>query len=269
MDGRATLAQDARFFDTGQETDDVFVPVEQPLDILVDGRLAAVLMRLPGQEKELALGFCLTEGWIESLDDVLLLHHCGSADPSQPEQPGDMVNRVLIRTSRAEQRQPDSQPRLITSGCGQAPLRNLLDVLVPVPDGEPLNRSVVLACRTALLSEQTHYATTRGTHAAGIFDRSGALLAMGEDIGRHNAVDKAIGRALLLGLSLRQTALIVTGRVSFEMVQKAVRAQIPIVASLSASTSLGVEIAQKMNVTLVASLRGNRGRILTHPERLA
>jgi FdhD protein len=249
------------------------VVLEEPLEIAVNGRPIAVLMRMPGQEKELAAGFCISEGYVRSAQDILLIHHCGLGLPA----PGDEAeglptsrNRVEVRVA-AEALQFGEQPdvsRLIRSGCGAAPVSALAEDLPTIAQGLRVDVSVMLSLGQAMREMQTVHHEVGGTHAAALFDSSGRVTAVAEDIGRHIAVDKVIGYCLLRALPLHDKILVTSGRASYEMAAKAIRVGVPIVASISAPTSLAVSLAQDRGLTLIGYLRGGRMNVYTHPTRL-
>jgi FdhD protein len=249
------------------------VPLEEPFEIVVNGRSIAVLMRLPGQEKELAAGFCITEGYVRHVTDILLIHHCGSGLPAPGEQEQDMGsrNRVTLRVT-PDGFVPPERPdvvRLIRSGCGAADVTALSETLPLVDHGLRVETTILLSLSRAMRAQQAVHRTVGGTHAAVLFDTTGRAIAAAEDIGRHNAIDKAVGYCLLRGISPQDKVLLTSGRASYEMATKAVRVGIPIIASVSAPTSLAVQLAEDRGLTLIGYLRGGRMSVYTHPERIA
>lgn len=249
------------------------LPSETPLSIEIDGREVAVLMRTPGDEKALALGYCLSEGLIRSLADVLLLHHCGSGEEAallEQAAPGQARgDRVRLRLTPAAQARlaPPPSTRWVFSGCNGVDVAALGEALRVVNGEVRVTAEELFALVPAMGRVQAAYRLAGGLHAAGLFDSQGAPLAICEDVGRHNAADKAIGAALLAG-RLPAAILAATGRASSDIVAKAARAGIPIVASLSSSTSLAIELAEAAGVTVVGYLRRNRCTVYTHPERI-
>jgi FdhD protein len=249
------------------------VVLEEPLEIVVNGRPIAVLMRMPGQEKELAAGFCVSEGYVRGAQDILLIHHCGLGLP----EPGNDTeglptsrNRVEVRVAAAgwqSSEQPDVS-RLIRSGCGAASVSSLAEGLPTVSHSLRVDVSVVLSLGQAVRKVQNVHHEVGGTHAAALFDCAGSVVTLAEDIGRHNAVDKVIGHLLLRALPMHDKILVTSGRASYEMVAKAIRVGIPVVASMSAPTSLAVSLAQNRGLTLIGYLRGGRMNVYTHAERL-
>ena len=255
-----------------QRIDDRVV-LEEPLEIIVNGQSIAVVMRMPGQEKELAAGFCVSEGYVRQARDILLLHHCGLGYPAPGDQsadPSGSRNRVELRVA-SEGFSPPDRPdviRLIRSGCGAAEVSPLSETLPVVKHDLRVPAPVLLRSGRAMRDLQSVHRQVGGTHAAALFDTSGQVTIVAEDIGRHNAVDKAIGHCLLWGIPLRDKLLLTSGRASYEMASKAIRVGIPIVASMSAPTSLAVQLAQDRGLTLIGYLRGRRMNIYTHTERV-
>jgi FdhD protein len=249
------------------------VALEEPLEIVVNGQSIAVLMRLPGQEKELAAGFCITEGYVRAVTDILLIHHCGSGLPAPGEESRDMEsrNRVTLRVTSGGFAPPDRPDvvRLIRSGCGAADVTALSEELPRVNHDVRASATVLLGLGRAMRDQQDVHRSVGGTHAAVLFDTAGRAITLAEDIGRHNAMDKAIGYCLLRGIPLHDKVLLTSGRASYEMASKAVRVGIPIVASVSAPTSLAVQLAEDRGLTLIGYLRGGRMNVYTHPERIA
>lgn len=260
----------------GEERVAAALPLEEPLAIEINGRLMAVLMRTPGDEKALALGYCLSEGLVRSLGEVLLLHHCGSGMEDEmplaapePATPFAARNRVWLRvTPEAEARLQGERPaRWVFSGCGGVDASALgAELSVGWPDLR-VRPEVLWDLVPAIAQAQEAYRATGGIHAAALAGPEGDLLALSEDVGRHNAADKAIGRAALQGV-LPATFLVATGRASSDIVAKAAQVGIPIVASFSSSTSLAVRLAESAGVTLIGYLRRNRFTVYAHPERI-
>jgi FdhD protein len=248
------------------------VALEEPFEIVVNGQSIAVLMRMPGQEKELAAGFCITEGYVRQVTDILLIHHCGSGLPAPGEEGQDMEsrNRVTMRVTSGGFVPPDRPDvvRLIRSGCGAADVTALSEELPRVNHDLSVSAAVLLGLGRAMRDQQDVHHSVGGTHAAVLFDTSGRAITLAEDIGRHNAMDKAIGYCLLRGIPLHDKVLLTSGRASYEMATKALRVGIPIVASVSAPTSLAVQLAEDRGLTLIGYLRGGRMNVYTHPERI-
>lgn len=247
--------------------------LEEPLSVEVNGQRVAVLMRLPGHEKELGVGFCISEGIVADFEAVLTVHHCGRGLPdpvgSRQEQ-AESRNRVNIR-ARPEAVRFDAQAdvaRLVRTGCGAVDVADVAGDL-PRLDGDfRLPAGTILGLNAAMRQAQKLYKVSGGVHAAALFDAQGRLLALQEDIGRHNAIDKAIGHCLLRGIPLRDHILVATGRASHDMVVKSVRVGIPVVVSISAATALAAQIAEDRGATLIGYLRGGRMSVYTHPWRI-
>jgi len=251
------------------------VVAEEPLEIVLNGRVVAVLMRTPGHEKELAAGFCLGEGLVEDFGDVLLVQHCGRlllAKDAPPDPLDVSRNRVSV-SARAVGTTRDHRKevaQLIRSGCGRVnPSEMATDLPLLPRDGLRVSAAVLGSLSGQMSARQEAYREIGGVHAAAVFTPGGELLALREDVGRHNAVDKATGHCLLRGVPLGDKVLVSTGRASYDMVVKAVRLGIPVVASRSSPTSLALELAQVLNCTLVGYLRRNRYQVYTHPWRVA
>lgn len=246
--------------------------VEEPLEIRVNGKPLAVTMRTPGSDVELAQGFLLTEGIIAHRDDVLRVQYCRGAGE-------DGVNSYNVLDVTLHPDVPAPQADLTrnfytTSSCGVCGKASLDAVGLasrhsPGDDPARVAASTLTAMPSQLQSAQKIFAATGGLHGAGLFSGDGTLLAAREDIGRHNAVDKLIGWALESGrVPLTGTVLLVSGRASFELTQKAVMAGIPVLAAVSAPSSLAVDLATQSGLTLVAFLRGDSMNIYSRADRI-
>jgi len=248
------------------------VVIEEPLEIRIDGRPVGVLMRTPGLEKELAAGFCLGEGLIASMKDVALVRHCGRAAPNGDEdQFPDWESRNRVEVSLMPGAVPSRQsdgPALIRSGCGRVDATALAEGLKPIEAGVKVRLEVLQHLVGQITRQQEAYRAAGGIHAAAVLTTGGQPVVVVEDIGRHNAVDKATGYCLLRGIPLSDKLLISTGRASYDMVAKGVRLGVPIVASLSSPTSLAVELAEMLNCTLVGYLRGKALNVYAHGWRI-
>lgn len=222
--------------------------VEEPLEIFVDGAPYAVVMRTPGDDVALAAGFCLAEGLIDGTADLGSIQACDAED----------ANRVAV--VRAGKREPPSRavPHAVSSSCGLCG-REMIDDIVKrfpaIPEDFTTSLANLLALAVQLQRAQRYFEPTGGTHAAALFDSDGKLLSAAEDVGRHNALDKAIGRLLLSDQLTAARVAVLSGRCSFEMVQKVARAGMPIVASVSAPTELAIQLARRAGVTLVGFVR--------------
>jgi FdhD protein len=249
------------------------VVVEDPLEIRLDGQPVAVLMRTPGMEKELAVGFCLGEGLGDDLMDIALVRHCGRAVPDEAAE-GDPLdisrNRVdvTLMPSKTHAVDPADTVQLIRSGCGRTEVSALTAGLRPIDAPVTVEVQALEHLPAQITRQQAAYRAAGGIHAGAVFDTNGRALAVCEDIGRHNAVDKAAGYCLLRGISLQDKMLVSTGRASYDMVAKGVRLGVPIIASISSPTSLAVELADALNCTLLGYLRGKTLNVYTHGWRI-
>jgi FdhD protein len=244
---------------------------EEPLEIRVDKRPLAVTMRTPGDDLDLALGFLLTEGVIRSTDDVRSAVLCAG---DQTPNTYNVVDVVLSPGVPAPQTDP-TRNFFTTSSCGVCGKASIDAVrtrsVFPV-DADParIDAATLSVLPDALRRAQRTFATTGGLHAAGLSTVDGRLVVVREDVGRHNAVDKVVGWALRDGrLPLSGHVLLVSGRASFELTQKASMAGIPILAAVSAPSTLAVDLAEEIGLTLVGFLRGPTMNVYTRPERIS
>lgn len=243
--------------------------LEEPLEIRLAGYSVSVTMRTPGDDLDLAAGFLLTEGIVRSPEDVASIHHCETDDTESDK------NIVNVNPTNPESVDPTRWQRnfFVTSSCGicgKASIETVRQEAAPVQSSLCLSPDVLRQSSAELRRAQRVFDRTGGLHAAGLFTASGELIAVREDVGRHNAVDKVIGHAFRSGtLPLCDHFLLVSGRVSFEVVQKALMAGIPLVAAVSAPTSLAVELARDRGMTLVGFLREGRFNVYSAPERIA
>jgi len=240
------------------------VAIEEPLEIRVGDQAIAVTMRTPGHDDELAAGFCFTEGIATDADQIESVEPCVEADYG---------NVVVVRLiDAAADRIAAARRELFVSSscglCGKQSLDRVEQAVQPFRDNAPrLAVDVVAALPDVMRARQSTFTETGGLHAAALFDESGDLLVLREDVGRHNAVDKVVGHRLLRGHPRRAAALLlVSGRTSFEIVQKAAVARIAIVAGVSAPTSLAVDLAARLDMTLIGFLRDGRMNVY-HGER--
>jgi len=246
--------------------------VEEPLEIRVNGAPVTVTMRTPGSDVELAQGFLLTEGVIGHRSDVVTVRYCRGAGPDATH-----TYNVLDVTLAPHVAAPDvdvTRNFYSTSSCGvcgKASLDavRLISRFCPGDDPAGITVATLSAMPGQLRSAQKVFASTGGLHGAALFRADGTMLAVREDIGRHNAVDKVIGWALENDkIPVRGTVLLVSGRASFELTQKAVMAGIPVLAAVSAPSSLAVDLAAESGLTLVAFLRGDSMNVYTRPDRV-
>ncbi len=261
------------------------VAVEEPLEIRISGETFAVTMRTPGHDRELVLGFLLAEGVIASARDVSTVTYCGRSTDEARENtidvtlvpgvkpPVDLETGLLARRGT-----------LTTSACGVCGRRSIDDLVarvapLPLDPDQTIAASALVEAVRNLRERQPVFAETGGCHAASLVDLHGAHVATFEDVGRHNAVDKLVGSRMLAAAAEHAIArqgppvgtghvLVVSGRSSFEIVQKALSAKIPIVASVSAPSSLAVDLAGRANVTLAGFVRGESMTVFTAPARV-
>lgn len=245
---------------------------EEPMEIRAGGpgqepASVAVTMRTPGHDFELAVGFLVGEGLISGRDEVASVRYC-DLPPEEPQ----LYNVVSVFLTRPFEPAGAERRFYATSSCGICGKASLDQVEVhcaEIPAGEPVPASVVVSLPDSLRQAQRIFEQTGGLHAAGLFDRAGTAVAVREDVGRHNAVDKLVGRALLAGdLPLSDGVMMVSGRVSFELVQKAAVAGIPVICAVSAPSSLAVEAAARLGLAVVGFVRGRGFNVYSHPERI-
>lgn len=240
------------------------VAVEQPLEVRLHGEPFSVIMRTPGEDRALALGFLFSEGVIRSGADVV----------SVVESDGDRVDVTLsgARSPVLDEVLASRRNVATNSSCGLCGRRTLESLDVPggpVPVGWTVPAALVASLPEALASVQRAFAETGGLHAAGLFDLDGGLERSAEDVGRHNAVDKLVGHMVLVGrVPLDRSILAVSGRLSFEIVQKAWLAGVPVVAAVSAPSSLAIDLAERAGMTIAGFVRGGRFNVYTGVERI-
>ena len=263
-----------RWQNNEQQQRDDQLTVEEPFELRINHRSLAVIMRTPGHDRELAMGFLFTEGVIAHPDDVLTLEE----DLDDDELPLANVLNITLRSTKQQdalQTQPVAFERhfAVSASCGLCGKNSIADLMTTTPplelDTLRFSSAVLYELAARLRTEQAVFHYTGGLHAAGIFDEQGNLLVLREDIGRHNAVDKLVGHSLLHGFyPYRDRILLVSGRTSFEILQKALLARIPCVAAISAPSSLAVELAEQSGITLIGFLRDHSMNVYTHPERI-
>jgi FdhD protein len=244
---------------------------EEPMEIRAGGPgqeavSVAVTMRTPGNDFELAVGFLFTEGLMHSGDDVASVAYCELPDEEQ------QYNVVTVRLSRRFEPGSFQRNFYATSSCGVCGKASLDQVEVrcaPIGPGLSVADTVIVGLPDALREGQRIFQETGGLHAAGLFEPNGTLVALREDVGRHNAVDKLVGRGLLAGeVPLSERILLVSGRVSFEIVQKAAVAGLPLLCAVSAPSSLAVDAAERLGMTVVGFVRDGGFNVYAHPERV-
>lgn len=240
------------------------LPVEVPVTLYLNGRLLATLMALPGRERELAIGFCLGSGAVASFADIHLVQYC----PDETMVDSGRAVRIQARPEAVCLQGPEH--RLVLAGCGGLDLRSMEAQLprLSEPQGVLVGADRLREMARRLRRESALYRTAGAVHVAALFGVDGTLRGWAEDIGRHNAADKAVGDALLRGEQLGDTVLLTTGRASHELVVKARRLGIPIVGVLSAPTSLAVRLAVDGRCTLVGRFRSSGFVIYSWPERI-
>jgi len=252
---------------------------EEPLEVRLHGRPFAVIMRTPGADRELAAGFLLSERVLHSADDLGAIEYCAEPGPAQggrhPHTPAENIVNVTLANGSA-----DSLDRLLAGRrqvmgnsscglCGRLTIESFRTDEAPIACAWTIDRATLSSLPDRLRQSQRVFDETGGLHAAGLFTRDGRLETSAEDVGRHNAVDKVIGRLLMADrLPLSDALLCVSGRTSFEIVQKALFAGIPIVASVSAPSSLAIDLARETGITLVGFVRGDGFNVYAHPARI-
>lgn len=245
------------------------IAVEEPLEIRLAGVPVAVTMRTPGEDFDLATGFLLTERILRSPDEIASISHCDLEDAAMD---GNVVNVNPADPSLVDPARWDR--RMLANSacgvCGKAGLERVRLDVGPIDSSLQLDPAVVPSFPEALRRRQGAFDRTGGIHAAGMFDVSGELVAVREDVGRHNAVDKVIGAVIRGGTRPpAECVLVVSSRASFEIVQKALAVGIPAVAAVSAPSSLAVDLARETGMTLIGFLRGTRFNLYAGAERLA
>jgi FdhD protein len=264
------LTQVSEWDDGKLRRKDDYLAAEEPLEIRVAGEPLSVTMRTPGHDRELAAGFLFTEGLIQRREQIVKLENAEAHDGTNR---GNVIEAELA---------PESAPDFVKMRrhffaasscgiCGKASIDSIRSRVLAAPNPHfRLDAELLVRLPDALRSSQDVFQRTGGLHAAASFDARGKLLVLREDIGRHNAVDKVIGWALLEGrVPLSDSVLLVSGRGGFEIVQKAIVAGVPVVASVSAPSSLAVQLARELRLTLIGFLRGRRFVIYAGEERMA
>ena len=238
--------------------------IEEPLEIRVRGRAISVTMRTPGHDDDLAAGFLLGEGIVRRREDILKIEPCGR------NEDGNLVN-VLLAADVVVDFEKLTRHVFASSSCGLCGKASIDAVRTQFPKIDAdvsVTADTLLDLPQRMRDAQDTFSKTGGLHAAALFSTAGELLALREDVGRHNAVDKSVGGCLLGGVALDRHILLVSGRTSFEILQKALAARIPIVAAVSAPSSLAVDFATDSGQTLVGFLREGRMNIYAHEHRV-
>ncbi len=242
--------------------------VEEPLEIRVKNRAVSVTMRTPGHDEELASGFLLTEGMIHARGDVVAVEPCAL------DRGGNVVNVVLADSAKVDFEKLTRHVFASSSCglCGKATIDAVHARFEPVQSDVTVDAATLLALPDKLRAAQATFDRTGGLHGAAIFTAAGELIVAREDVGRHNAVDKVIGHGFLnagaAGFPFDRHVLLVSGRTSFEILQKSLAVRIPIVAGVSAPSSLAVEFARDSSQTLVGFLREGRMNVYSEPGRI-
>jgi FdhD protein len=239
---------------------------EEPLSIRVQGQPYAVVMRTPGDEMAHVAGFCLAEGILDSPDDIGTIASCE----------GEATNVVTLTVTPARlgaiTAVLDRQGFVSQTACGicgKVLVEDLSQMVQALPDGPPIDLERAYQCLETLKEHQPLYQRTRTTHAAALYSSTFELLSVAEDVGRHNALDKAIGKLFLKGTLHRASLLILSSRISYEMVQKAARAKIPFIMASSAATALAVKLADSLNMTLASPSKESGIQVYCGHRRLA
>ena len=238
------------------------VAVEAPLTLDIEGIDSYTILCSPGDRRAMAVGFMFSEGLIQGIGDIALLSDCL-----------DFPEMMRVRLSNPPQKNADTLGRnlLVVSSCGMCgstDMQERIDALPPVGNMLRINTELMNRAMALLTDKQDVFKKTRGTHAILIFDGKGEAVSFAEDIGRHNALDKAIGKILLAGKTANGCGAVLSGRVSFEMVSKCSLAGIEVILAVSAPTSLALDAALHCGITLCASVRNGGATIYTHPERI-
>ncbi|MDF9801003.1 FdhD protein [Catalinimonas alkaloidigena] len=266
--------------DTHQEVD--LLAVEEPMEIRltygpVDGRQQSsisVTMRTPGHDFELALGFLFSEGIIQSYEDVISIRYCRGGDQSEKQEAAkENIVRVVLSPDTRLDLQRLQRNFYTTSSCGVCGKASIeaLDTLCSPPrsDKFSVNVKAVHQAPAKLRAAQLVFNHTGGIHAAGLFDKDGKLLLWREDVGRHNALDKLLGTSLIGNKFPKDCFLLLSGRVSFELVQKALMGGIAMIAAVGAPSSLAVQLAHQYDITLIGFVRDQKFNIYSGSHRVA
>lgn len=240
------------------------VAVEEPLEIFVDNVPFYMTMRLPGEEVALALGLCFTDGLVSSMKDVSGANFCSELS----------ANKVNIYLSGSRKERPvRERPKQFTSYsscglCGSDMIHDLTASIERIEKTITVTFAELFPMQDVMVEKQAARRSTGATHAASIFDARGNFLSFSEDVGRHNGLDKAIGKLLFDGRAGEAKIVHLSSRLSYEMVMKAARLRAEILTGVSAATSLAIQVADALGITLIGSLREPRGNVFTHPERI-
>ena len=282
---RVMQVEVTRWEDTTEHERDDVLTVEEPFEIRLSGQSLAVIMRTPGNDSELAMGFLFSEGIITSPDDVIAIEDAVDADNLPLANVVDVTlsaqKQQSCQVSPKGQQEQQKQPQqaafqrhfAVSASCGLCGKNSIADLMINAAplehDALRFSATTIYDLPTRLREAQSVFQHTGGLHAAGLFSQEGKLLLSREDVGRHNAVDKLVGHGLLHGnMPYRERILMVSGRTSYEILQKALLARIPCVVSISAPSSLSVELANASGITLIGFLRDHSMNVYTHPYRI-
>jgi FdhD protein len=261
----------ARVNADGRQAVSDLVAAEEPLEIRLQGESFAIVMRTPGDDQALAAGFLFSERVIRDSAEIGAVEHCRHPDRAEAHNVVD----VFLRGAAVERgRDLLTRRRRVTANsscgvCGRASIDDLSGDLTPIDCDAHIASSLIAFLPARLREMQTTFSDTGGLHGAALFALDGTVLGAAEDVGRHNAVDKIVGRRLLDERPAADSILMVSGRVSFEIVQKAWLARIPVLAAVSAPTSLAVDLARAAGITLLGFVRDNAFNAYAHAERIA
>lgn len=255
-----------------RRTDSDCVAIEEPMEVRVNGAAFAVIMRTPGSDRDLAAGFLLAEDVVRGADEIGAIEYCQDAE----EEARDNVINVTVTggaVERLQARLGERRQVTMNSSCGMCGRRTIESLRAHAPKvkgGWQVGAAVISSLPEKLRAAQSVFDSTGGLHGAGLFSLEGDLQISAEDVGRHNAVDKIVGRTLLAGKHpLDQSLLLVSGRTSFELVQKALVGGVPLIAAVSAPSSLAIDLAEESGITLCGFVRGNSFNIYSHAHRIS
>jgi FdhD protein len=244
---------------------------EEPLDVRLHGRSFAIIMRTPGHDRELAAGFLLSERVIRSADDLGAVEHCRHPDQTRAHHVVDVFLRgdAAARVPAMLEQRRNVVANSSCGVCGRATIDELASDITPLATTTTVGVDVIRQLPDRLRATQASFGETGGLHGVALFSAEGDLVTSAEDVGRHNAVDKVFGSRLLEDLPIPAGVLVVSGRVSFEIVQKAWIAGVPIIVAVSAPTSLAIDLANQAGIALLGFVRGQSLNIYTHTARIA
>jgi len=260
-----------RVSERGRSTESDVAAVEEPLEIRLHDRSFAVIMRTPGADRELAAGFLLAEGVVEDATELGAVEHC--RNPHHPDV-HNIVNVFLLGDAVARLEGTLAERRNVMANsscglCGRVTIDSLKTRAEPLKSTMSVAADVVHGLPGALRAQQAVFERTGGLHGAALFTTDGVLITSAEDVGRHNAVDKVIGRLLLEErLPIADLVLVVSGRTSYEIVQKAWLGGVPMICAVSAPSSLAIELAAEAGITLLGFAREHAFNIYSHPQRI-